>query len=100
MTRHSNTGSRMMTRDVDTPTETSAHHVRGTAFLDNNRRLLQVRYPNQWVAVESERILGSSPKLELLVRTLTDMHADPQTVVLEFIASPGPSAKREAARSL
>jgi hypothetical protein len=63
----------------------SLPHARSADFLDNNRNYLHAQYPDQWIAVESDKVLGNSPRLEHLVRTLTEMHADPQAVVIEFI---------------
>jgi len=58
-------------------------------FVEENFEKLQEKYPNEFVAVRGNRILGHSKNPKALIRELEKMGEDLAPVLIEFIPEKG-----------
>jgi hypothetical protein len=58
-------------------------------WLNSNYNELQKEHPNQFVAIDKEKVVGSNEKVEKLVETLKSKKIDTAVVLIEFIPQKG-----------
>ena len=61
----------------------------GSSFITKNFAKLQENYPNQFIAVEDNKVIFSSFKLEEVISHLQSMNKELNRVLIEFIPKKG-----------
>lgn len=59
------------------------------AWLNSNYEKLQKDHPNQFVAIDKCKVVGSSENVEKLVETLNSLKISAVSVLVEFIPQKG-----------
>lgn len=58
-------------------------------WFNLNYKKIQIEHPNEFVAVSSEKIIGSGKNVEGLVQVLNSKGIDTASVLIEFIPEKG-----------
>ena len=59
--------------------------VGGYEYLDSHRETLTARYPDEWIALRRDQVVGHAPSLDDLSRTLTREGVDRRGLIFHLM---------------